>query len=146
MLSAPELRDGVRGDCRGAGCVEGFELIGVEWAAGPQIVLRDLAGSLCAQDDPRRRQRRAAGTAAADSARRDVVRPELGYGASDRSGRDGATDYLGTQAARGLAEWDGTRWTLPERTRFVEVYGNNGAGNAYGRPILAMGRTRRPFC
>jgi len=39
MLSAPEGCDGLRGDYRAVGRLGGFELIGVEREAGPQIVL-----------------------------------------------------------------------------------------------------------
>ena len=48
-------------------------------------------------------------------------------------------DFLGTEAAGRLAEWDGQRWTIIERSPFIEV---NGRGNFAGT-IFAMGWDKR---
>ncbi|HVU68811.1 MAG TPA: hypothetical protein VHD63_16870 [Ktedonobacteraceae bacterium] len=48
-------------------------------------------------------------------------------------------DELGTQAAGRLAEWDGERWTIIERTGFNEVTGRKN----FGAVIFATGWDRR---
>lgn len=48
-------------------------------------------------------------------------------------------DYLGTESAGRLAEWDGENWTIIERSPFIEV---NGRGNFAGT-IFAMGWDKR---
>ena len=48
-------------------------------------------------------------------------------------------DFTGQEAAGRLAEWDGTTWTILERSPFIEV---NGRGNFAGT-IFAMGWDKR---
>lgn len=51
-------------------------------------------------------------------------------------------DFLGTQEAGRLAEWDGKRWTILEKKPFVEVSGKNFTNSTYGSPIYATGWDR----
>ncbi len=51
-------------------------------------------------------------------------------------------EHLGTRQGGRLAEWDGQQWTILEKKPFVEVYGKNLTGNAYGNPIYALGWDR----
>ncbi|MFH1739214.1 MAG: hypothetical protein ABIH23_09415, partial [bacterium] len=51
-------------------------------------------------------------------------------------------EHLGTREGGRLAEWDGKNWTILEKKPFVEVYGKNATGDAYGNPIYAIGWDR----